>query len=387
MPRAGCASGRATPALRRNQRERRVHHIRHAARRRGPFWTPIGGPFWTPIDSVRPSSTKCAGSLLQRSGAGVSNKRAERDILTVYSSDARAFEMIIDEAFEAIARDARIDLVAEIDRRAVGHSAASQPISSCFRQAAPSLSTFDPIWIGNLCLGARNLDDVHAILRMVHNAIGANTTALIQVGPSRHSPMLELLVDVPDSLAHAIRARRVADDPIMVACEQRVLGFAASDLGRLIDMNSRRRATLAIYAAHGVPEGYTVPLCVANEARAYCSFGFAHPDALTIDVMGILTMVAPMLFETARRVLGLAKDRRPEIELTRRQIECVSGIARGLSNAEIAVELGISIQTVHDHLESARKRYSARNRNDLMVQALHSGELHWSQMIPLAPSC
>ena len=35
MLRAGCASGRATPALRRNQRERHARHTRHTARQTG----------------------------------------------------------------------------------------------------------------------------------------------------------------------------------------------------------------------------------------------------------------------------------------------------------------------------------------------------------------
>ena len=254
-------------------------------------------------------------------------------------------------------------------------------LKSCFRSAQPTLASFDLDWFRTLCLAARNLDQVHLILRMLHEGLGASAAALVNIGPTRYAPIFELLVGVPGSLRKAIKARRVIDDPMMVACEQRVLGFAASDLERVIDMNDRRRATLAIYEAHGLQDGYTIPFCVPGEPRGFCSFGFADPEQLTLEVMGVISLASAMMFETARRVLGMWIEHRLPFELTERQIDCVAGVARGLNDNQIAWQLGIGVETVHDHLEAARKRYGAHKRTDLAVQAIRAGDLHWNKIV------
>ena len=257
---------------------------------------------------------------------------------------------------------------------------APQRLRSCFRSARPSLASFDTEWFLNLCLAARNLDDVNAIFHLIYEGIGASAGALVNIGPTRYTPIFELLIDVPDTLLEAIRARRVIDDPMAVACEQRVLGFSASDLERIIEMNDRRRETMAIYAAHELNEGFTVPFCVPGEPRGYCSFGFTDPEDLTTDVMAIINLAGGVLFETARRVLGMWVERRRNAELTPRQVDCLAFAARGLNDGQIAWELGISTQTVHEHFESARKRYGAHKRLDLMVCAIRSGDLHWDRI-------
>ena len=255
-----------------------------------------------------------------------------------------------------------------------------QPLRSCFKAARPTLATFDVDWLAKLCLAARNMDDVHAIFQLIHDGVGSHASAIVNVGPTRLQPIFEILIDAPDALVDEIRSRRVIDDPMMVACEQRVLGFAASDLDRIIEMNDRRRETMAIYARYGHEEGFTVPCCVPGDARGFCTYGWTNPEDLTMDVMMILNTASMMLFETARRVLGLWVERPVQVELTPRQIDCLAGSARGLHDAQIAWELGISVPTVQGHFESARRRYGARKRMDLMVCAIRSGDLHWDRI-------
>lgn len=256
----------------------------------------------------------------------------------------------------------------------------AQRLRSCFSAPSPRLGDFDASWFSNLCLAARNLEDVHDILRMVHAGLGSKACVLAQIGPTRFLSSFQLLVDVPDALATAIVSRPMADDAVMTACKQRVLGFAWSDLERIIQMNERRRETLAIYASYGMHEGFTVPLSVPGEPRGFCSFAWEDPRDATLDVMAIIVLAAQCMFETARRVLGLWVERRERLELTPRQIDCLAGVACGLNDAQIAHELGISVETVHDHLEVARKRYGAHKRTDLMVKAIRSGELPWSRI-------
>lgn len=53
--------------------------------------------------------------------------------------------------------------------------------------------------------------------------------------------------------------------------------------------------------------------------------------------------------------------------LSSRQLEAVRLAARGLSDAEIATRMGISIHTVKQHLEDARHRLGAANRTEAAV--------------------
>jgi DNA-binding CsgD family transcriptional regulator len=253
-------------------------------------------------------------------------------------------------------------------------------IRSLFHTDRQRLADFDVDWLCSLGLAAENLDHVRTLLRMVVEGVGASCCAMVQVGETRANSIFEILVDVPDGLVEAIKSRRITDDAVMIACEQRVLGFQWTDLERVIEMNDRRRETLAIYGAYGLEDGFTVPLSVPNEPRGFCSFGFSNADNLSFQQLAIMQLAAPVLFEVARRVQGLWQERRVPFGLSQRQTECLTLAARGLSDAQIGGKLGISIDTVHDHLEVAKKRYGAKKRIDLVVKAIRSGDLHWNKI-------
>jgi DNA-binding CsgD family transcriptional regulator len=56
--------------------------------------------------------------------------------------------------------------------------------------------------------------------------------------------------------------------------------------------------------------------------------------------------------------------------LTRREIECLEWLGRGLSYSTIAAKLGISTATVALHLKSARRKLGAATREQALVVAL-----------------
>jgi DNA-binding NarL/FixJ family response regulator len=55
--------------------------------------------------------------------------------------------------------------------------------------------------------------------------------------------------------------------------------------------------------------------------------------------------------------------------LTERETEVVVSVARGLSNAEVAAELHVSISTVKAHVAAAMSKLGARNRVELVIWA------------------
>ncbi len=65
----------------------------------------------------------------------------------------------------------------------------------------------------------------------------------------------------------------------------------------------------------------------------------------------------------------------PKWRLTDREEEVLSTVAKGLTNAEIAETLHISLSTVKAHLSSLMTKVSARNRVELAIWAYETGRV------------
>lgn len=81
------------------------------------------------------------------------------------------------------------------------------------------------------------------------------------------------------------------------------------------------------------------------------------------------------------------EHREPELgdtsKLSPRQREVVFHMRRGLSNVEIAEEMGISLETVNSHVEKLKDRFSALNKIDLICQMWLHGILERPRMMSL----
>jgi DNA-binding NarL/FixJ family response regulator len=72
--------------------------------------------------------------------------------------------------------------------------------------------------------------------------------------------------------------------------------------------------------------------------------------------------------ETPRSFAPLREDQ--PVLLTPREVEVLQAVANGLSNKEIARELGISLHTVKFHLESLMRKLGASSRTEAVTKAL-----------------
>ena len=78
------------------------------------------------------------------------------------------------------------------------------------------------------------------------------------------------------------------------------------------------------------------------------------------------------------RRLGAAQAPNPHLpplieDLSERELEVVTGVARGLTNPAIASSLGISTETVKTHVVNAKDKLGASDRTQLAVMALLYG--------------
>ena len=86
-----------------------------------------------------------------------------------------------------------------------------------------------------------------------------------------------------------------------------------------------------------------------------------------------------LLFPEAIRTLALAHAGTPapsgldQYQLTEREQEVLRLMARGLSNAEIAAELILGLQTVKTHVANVLSKLNARDRTQAVIRAYESG--------------
>jgi len=68
-------------------------------------------------------------------------------------------------------------------------------------------------------------------------------------------------------------------------------------------------------------------------------------------------------------------------QLTMRQRDCVVLAAQGKSDTQAAKLLGVSSDTVHQHLEAAKHRYGVATRAELIVRVLFDGQIPFEAIL------
>jgi len=206
---------------------------------------------------------------------------------------------------------------------------------------------------------------------------GPAEAARVPLGPVR-------LTDFPDAWVDQLVGQgRIADDPVLLACERSVAPFAWSNLESLLPMTDRHRAYMAQAQAAGLAEGYTVPIHVPGQASGLVSFVMAQGRELPAEALPAAQYLACFAFEAARRLKLADHDgsNGSGIRLTQRQLDCVVLAARGKSNWVTGKLLGLTEGTVHKYLEAAKRRYGVSSRTELVVRALYDGHLSFADVI------
>ncbi|HKH10796.1 MAG TPA: response regulator transcription factor [Rubrobacter sp.] len=108
--------------------------------------------------------------------------------------------------------------------------------------------------------------------------------------------------------------------------------------------------------------------------------GYVLKDCTPEEVAGAIrtvhagdTIMAPSI---ARRMLGAFEEARgSELAppLTRRELEVIRSLARGRSNREIAVELGIAEKTVRNHASNIYRKLHIFDRTQAVLYAIREG--------------
>jgi LuxR family quorum-sensing system transcriptional regulator CciR len=165
-------------------------------------------------------------------------------------------------------------------------------------------------------------------------------------------------------------------DPVHRACQTTAVGFAWSQLPRMIPLTRRDHRLMEVAAKQGLGTGFKVPAHVPGEVNGSCSFATARGRTLQVEHLATAQLVGAFAFEAARR---LAKREHQKLSdparFSDRERDCLIWVARGKSDSEIATILGISPETVHQYVKQARANYDAVSRSQLVAHALFSGTI------------
>jgi LuxR family quorum-sensing system transcriptional regulator CciR len=222
-----------------------------------------------------------------------------------------------------------------------------------------------------------NETDLAAALDEITRDLGFRYFALTHHTDVRRTSHAIRLHNYPEGWADWFDARQLGPtDPVHRASHLTSVGFAWSKLPEMISLTPNDLEILVAAKSLGIGEGFTVPAHVPGEVHGSCSFATAAGQGLPCDHLPLLQLVGAFAFEAARRVRRLRDTPSdPAPRLTDRQRECLMWAARGKSDWEIAKILGVSHETVIQHLKQARERYGVAKRTVLAVHALFDGTI------------
>jgi LuxR family quorum-sensing system transcriptional regulator CciR len=171
-------------------------------------------------------------------------------------------------------------------------------------------------------------------------------------------------------------------DPVHRASHVTSVGFAWSEIPRMIAMTAKDHVILMRGGTRGIGDGFTVPANVPGESNGSCSFANPAGTPMREEDLPIAQLVGAFAFEAARRLWRVRSPLiHPQPRLTDRQRECILWVARGKSDWEISRILGIQHETVVRHLKQARERFGVGKRTMLAVQALFDGSISFTDVL------
>lgn len=171
-------------------------------------------------------------------------------------------------------------------------------------------------------------------------------------------------------------------DPVHRASHVTSIGFCWSRIPEMIALTPHDHAVLARGRAEGIGNGFTVPAHVPGEARGSCSFANEAGHPVPEQMFPVAQLAGNFAFEAGRRLwTGRGQRSSGRVQaLTDRQRDCALWVARGKGDWEVARILGVSEETVAQHVRQACERYGVNKRTSLLIQTLFDGTLTFTDI-------
>ena len=173
----------------------------------------------------------------------------------------------------------------------------------------------------------------------------------------------------------------IGADPVHHASLRTNIGFAWSELSRLVPIGPRQREVLVRGRRFDIGNGFTIPVNVPGEPCGSFSFAVRVGRALPGKRLLCAEQIGAHAFRAARRIHDYPAFARCT-HLSRREQQCVRLLAGGKTDWEIAAILGISVETAHQYVKRARAAYDVVSRAQLVACVLRDAVVSFDEAVP-----
>lgn len=175
-------------------------------------------------------------------------------------------------------------------------------------------------------------------------------------------------VDSPTKIVEALSNHR----PVVLVTEVRLGGHDALKSLEQLKLESRE-CSVVVFSS------YSNPTNIARAAALGCHefiLKTAAPEALVTAInnaaLGLPTPESSLLVKTKTRMRKSSKLD-GDSPLTNRETQVLRHVSMGLSNREVGKSLGISVETVKEHVQNILRKLDVNDRTQAAVWALKSG--------------
>ena len=230
--------------------------------------------------------------------------------------------------------------------------------------------------------GLTSEQDLGDAIAEIVSEFGFKYFALTHHGDVRRSGSAIRIHNYPKGWAEWFDERALgATDPVHRASNKTNVGFTWSKLPEMIALTKADRRVLKLARSQGIGEGYTVPSHIPGEAHGSCSFACVTGAAFSNERLNALQLVGIYAFDAARSMRRKRFGQAP-VPITDRQRDVVLWLASGRSDKQIAKILGISEDTVGEHVRNVCRRYGVNRRASIAVSALFDGAIGFQDVFP-----
>ncbi len=163
-------------------------------------------------------------------------------------------------------------------------------------------------------------------------------------------------------------------DPIVIEAGRVMKPFAFTQIRAEVRPTPQGKALIDAFDAFGWREIFAVPIHGPAGYVGLVALAATGQTQLGQDERAALELMALAMHRRSHETQGFGVGP-PATPITERQRECMRWVAAGRQDSEIAELLGLSISTVHYHVEVVKKRLDTRSRAQAVARLVLSGQL------------